>query len=123
VHYLRLTNPANPEMLAVYPRRIGSNRPNPYYLPGAFAALGNSNLEVYENRHCGRANPVLAPASALTPEQNALFPQDLRDRVQQFVLSDGAAPPCTLQGLFPSQGGVSEMTRYPHVYQDARPNP
>jgi virulence factor Mce-like protein len=123
VHYLRLTNPANPEMLAVYPRRIGSNRPNPYYLPGSFSALGGSNLQVYENRQCGRANPVLAPASSLTPEQNALFPQDLRDRVQQFVFADGAAPPCTLQGLFPSQGGVSEMTRYPHVYQDARPSP
>ncbi len=30
VHYLRTTNPLNPENLAVYPRRVGSNRPNAY---------------------------------------------------------------------------------------------
>ena len=35
VHYLRTTNPLNPENLAVYPRRIGTNRPNPYVSPAA----------------------------------------------------------------------------------------
>ena len=39
VHYLRTTNPANPENLAVYPRRIGTNRPNPYEFPDAFKKL------------------------------------------------------------------------------------
>ena len=33
LHYLRTTNPLNPENLAAYPRRIGSNRPEP--LPAA----------------------------------------------------------------------------------------
>ena len=28
-HYLRTTNPLNAENLAVYPRRVGTNRPNP----------------------------------------------------------------------------------------------
>ena len=34
VHYLRTTNPVNPENLAVYPRRIGTNRPEPVPVPG-----------------------------------------------------------------------------------------
>ena len=56
VHYLRTTNPFNPENLAVYPRRLGTNRPNAYAKPGTFNKL-RSGLEVYEDRHCGRAIP------------------------------------------------------------------
>ena len=56
LHYLRTTNPLNPENLAAYPRRIGSNRPNPYLLPGAFDRLAK-DLPVFENRHCGRGVP------------------------------------------------------------------
>ena len=39
LHYLRTTNPLNPENLAAYPRRLGSNRPNPYQLPGGYRKL------------------------------------------------------------------------------------
>src|SRR4051794_13474236 len=39
IHYLRTTNPLNAENLAVYPKRIGTNRPNPYTYPGAFDRL------------------------------------------------------------------------------------
>src|SRR5829696_5120708 len=66
LHYLRTTNPLNAENLAAYPRRIGSNRPNPYQLPGGYRKL-SSGLEVYENRHCGRAAPTIAPDSAVEP--------------------------------------------------------
>jgi phospholipid/cholesterol/gamma-HCH transport system substrate-binding protein len=58
VHYLRTTNPFNPENLAVYPRRIGSNRPNPYMQPRGFDAMGTQEgVRVYEDRHCHRAAP------------------------------------------------------------------
>jgi ABC-type transporter Mla subunit MlaD len=70
VHYLRTTNPANPENLAVYPRRIGTNRPNPYQFPGAFSRLA-SGLPQYETRHCARGVPTLVtqplPAGTLPP--------------------------------------------------------
>src|SRR3954471_2202022 len=33
VHYLRTANPLNPETLATYPRRIATNRSNPYVAP------------------------------------------------------------------------------------------
>ena len=39
LHYLRTTNPLNPENLAVYPTRLPTNRPNPYTLPGHFDQL------------------------------------------------------------------------------------
>src|SRR5262249_52360951 len=39
LHYLRTTNPLNPENLAVYPKRLPTNRPNPYRLPNGFDQL------------------------------------------------------------------------------------
>ena len=39
LHYLRTTNPFNPENLAVYPRRLGTNRTNAYTKPNAFDKL------------------------------------------------------------------------------------
>jgi phospholipid/cholesterol/gamma-HCH transport system substrate-binding protein len=58
VHYLRTTNPVNAENLAVYPRRIGTNRPNPYQFPGASAGLAGG-LPQYETRQCARGVPTL----------------------------------------------------------------
>jgi len=66
VHYLRTTNPANPENLAVYPRRIGTNRPNPYQHPNAFANL-RQGLAQYETRHCGQGVPTLVTSLAQVP--------------------------------------------------------
>jgi hypothetical protein len=111
VHYLRTTNPLNPENLAAYPRRIGTNRPNPYTLPGAFSRLSD-HLQVYENRHCGVAGvPVLG--GAISP----LIPQELSDLVGRFAFGTGTAgavpaPPCDKQGKFDFGG---ERTDYPHV--------
>jgi phospholipid/cholesterol/gamma-HCH transport system substrate-binding protein len=64
VHYLRTSNPLNPENLAVYPRRLPSNRPNPYRLPGGFDEL-SGGLPVYEDRQCNAAN--LLPTVVNTP--------------------------------------------------------
>jgi ABC-type transporter Mla subunit MlaD len=60
VHYLRTSNPLNPENLAVYPKRLPSNRPNPYRLPDAFDEI-DRGLSVYEDRQCTPANqlPIL----------------------------------------------------------------
>jgi phospholipid/cholesterol/gamma-HCH transport system substrate-binding protein len=121
VHYLRTTNPINPEVLASYPKRIGSNRPNAYPLPGLFAT-GTANLPVYENRQCGRGDPPLT--NQVTPLITALLPSFLRDEINQFVYggSESAvpAPPCTLQSKYPPVGDTSfPPTQYPQV----RPNP
>jgi hypothetical protein len=131
LHYLRTTNPLNLENLAAYPHRIGTNRPNPYQLPGGYDRLAK-NLQVYENRHCNNPVPtmsmtppvtvpstpvpvptVVAVPTAVPPAVSGIT-QELFDRIQNFVLpgGKGVAPPCELQGKF-NEGGVS--TQYPHV--------
>src|SRR3954454_17250355 len=64
LHYLRTSNPLNEENLAVYPRRLPTNRPNPYRLPGGFDEI-NQGLAVYEDRQCSSAN--LLPSIVNTP--------------------------------------------------------
>jgi hypothetical protein len=114
VHYLRTTNPVSPEMLAAYPRRIGSNRPNPYMQPGAFDKLADG-LPVFDDRHCGRGVPVISQVS--DPVLDLIVPQELQDQINTFVYpatSSGQvpAPPCKKQGPFTFQG---ETSMYPHV--------
>jgi phospholipid/cholesterol/gamma-HCH transport system substrate-binding protein len=119
VHYLRTTNPLNPENLAVYPRRIGTNRPNPYTKPENFTQL-DRGLPVFENRHCGAGVPNITnvPALPLPPVLGLeLVPEDLLNRIVQFAFAgqpgtNGPAPPCRIQGPY-SFGG--EVTQYPHV--------
>ena len=136
VHYLRTTNPLNPENLAVYPRRIGTNRPNAYA-----RARGSDDLPrglgVYEDRHCGNPVPPAVNVPPLLPEvptvpglpvpvpsvvpdlptaeeMLALVSDDLLDRVFRYAYNSGTvpAPPCRKQAPF-NFGG--ETTQYPHV--------
>jgi virulence factor Mce-like protein len=137
VHYLRTTNPFNPENLAVYPRRLGTNRPNAYMQPNGSDKL-RSGLEVFENRHCGRAIPVATnnatpvatavplpvPVPTIVPappvdlsQAQALIPNELLDRINKFAFASAPpgtapAPPCKLQAKFDFGG---ETTQYPHV--------
>jgi phospholipid/cholesterol/gamma-HCH transport system substrate-binding protein len=118
IHYLRTVNPLNPENLAVYPRRIGTNRPNAYAKPGNFDQLSRG-MPVFEDRHCGRPEPTISnvPDLPLPPPVAELVPQDLLDRIVEFAFAgspggDGPAPPCRLQGPYDFGG---EITQYPHV--------
>ena len=49
MHYLRTTNPINPENLAQYPHRIGTTGPTRTRTRAAFAAA-RPRLPVFENR-------------------------------------------------------------------------
>jgi phospholipid/cholesterol/gamma-HCH transport system substrate-binding protein len=133
VHYLRTTNPLNPENLAAYPRRIGTNRPNPYVKPGGTNLL-RSGLEVYEDRHCGSPVPGVSnttnalvgtiptpplpgvPVPPLPTDEvlQALVPDELLERINKFAYASGAvpAPACKKQAPY-TYGG--ETTQYPHV--------
>jgi phospholipid/cholesterol/gamma-HCH transport system substrate-binding protein len=117
VHYLRTSNPANPENLAVYPRRIATNRPNPYTFPDAFKNLA-AGLLSYETRQCGSG-----PVPTLVTDPNPLIPPALAQNVQKYFFgttSNGAvaAPACKQQGKFPFGG---ELTQYPHVNASSGP--
>jgi virulence factor Mce-like protein len=117
VHYLRTTNPLNAENLAVYPKRIGSNRPNAYAKPGNFSQL-RRGMPVFENRHCGRPNPSVTnvPAVPLPPPFDNLISDELLNNIITYAFNGsqrgGAAPPCRWQGKYDFGG---EITQYPHV--------
>jgi phospholipid/cholesterol/gamma-HCH transport system substrate-binding protein len=126
VHYLRTTNPLNPENLAVYPRRIGSNRPNPYAKPGNFDQL-RRGLPVFENRHCSSGVPTITnvpapvpvppvPLPIPVPAPTDLIPAQLLDQIIQFGFAgrpgSQTAVPCRPQGPYTFGG---ETTQYPHV--------
>ena len=112
VHYLRTTNPVNPESLAAWPYRLATNRSNPYVEPRGYAKLA-SGLEVLDEYYC--TENAVAP---LTPLADVLLPDELRDQIQDFVyggLSSGnVAPPCKPQApLGPRLTGTPGV--YPHV--------
>ena len=140
LHYLRTTNPLNPENLAVYQNRLPTNRPNAYALPGTFNQL-RTGLPSFETRQCTGGNiptldntptavvpPTLPQLSIpttvppFTPDNgvtNGVFsyPQSVIDQVARFAFpggqgNAGIAPPCRQQGPFPLQG---EVTQYPHL--------
>jgi phospholipid/cholesterol/gamma-HCH transport system substrate-binding protein len=114
VHYLRSSNPVNPEALAVYPRRLGTNRPNPYEFPGAFANL-SQGLPVYEARGCG-----VVPTPTLVTDTSRIS-ASLQTLIEQYVFGQlnnpgpVRTPGCVKQGKFPALGAIPEMTDYPHV--------
>ncbi|MEA2353202.1 MAG: phospholipid/cholesterol/gamma-HCH transport system substrate-binding protein [Thermoleophilaceae bacterium] len=112
IHYLRTSNPFNPENLAVWPHRVASNRSNPYVEP-----LGYKNfpLKVFGTYLCTTNQvPPLANPSDIPPIIKNQLPADVLDLVQQFALSSGnTAPPCVEQkplGRFKGQTG-----KYPHI--------
>ena len=128
LHYLRTSNPANPEILAVYPQRIGTNRPNAYTFPLSFLSLP-TGLPVFEGRQCGRLDPPiitvdqiaqivggattlpdLGPVSDLLPPgltpiqlQNVL-PDDLRAFMSNVAVLVEDEPPAGLPLLGLYQG-------------------
>jgi virulence factor Mce-like protein len=111
VHYLRTANPLHPQLLAAYPRRIGSNRPNPYTLPGAYAPL--TALPEFETRQCDRGDPLII----LGDPAVELFGQQATDTINRLLQPPArgaqvAAPPCNQQRDFDFQG---KQTRFPRV--------
>ncbi len=144
LHYLRTTNPLNPENLAVYPRRLPTNRPNPYRLPNGFDEL-KTGLPVYEDRQCTASNalPTLTnvpidvtnavtqtvsdatgialppiPQVPLTPDQaQALIPNSLLQQIQHYAFGDGAGA-SALASPCKKQGPFDfngSKSQYPHV--------
>jgi phospholipid/cholesterol/gamma-HCH transport system substrate-binding protein len=144
VHYLRTSNPQNPENLAVYPRRIGSNRTNPYLRPRGFDDLDRGGLLSFETRHCRQGNPSTADAQQLagllqqtlpnlqapppTTPPNPLAaptpdPSTLAGNILTFIFANAGrevpAPACREQPPFTMDAGAitqrGETSKYPRV--------
>ena len=110
LNYLRTTNPLNPEVLAAYPRRIASNRSNPYTEPGGYRQLPGG-LPTFGSYLCENTvpDPVLDPDD---PNIEA----ELREIVERFVFTRdnrGRAPSCREQR--PLGRLVDQPGRYPQL--------
>jgi phospholipid/cholesterol/gamma-HCH transport system substrate-binding protein len=112
-HYLRAMNVMSPESLAIYPQRIGTNRGNPYFKPGAFRFLGNGGLQVFSNGTC--SNPV----PSVSGPANETISQSLIEQIIQFKVANApetpnavAAPGCNQQAPLTFNGQTSQ---FPHV--------
>jgi phospholipid/cholesterol/gamma-HCH transport system substrate-binding protein len=110
-HYLRTSNPLNPEMLAQYPKRLPSNRSNPYPFPGDSLSL-KDGLASFETRNCTGESVTADPT--LGPAVTGVLDQTLRDNILKFALNGGdvVAPPCKQQARFDING---RLTRFPQL--------
>lgn len=109
IHYLRTSNPFNPENLAIYPHRLSTNRSNPYIEPLGYNKLP-TGLEVFGQYLCTN-NPV----AQISPDAGSLIPQGTLDLVNEFAFKSGnvPAPPCKPQAPLGRLLGQPGM--YPHV--------
>jgi phospholipid/cholesterol/gamma-HCH transport system substrate-binding protein len=112
-HFLTGLNVLNPESLAIYPLRPGTDRANPYPKPGAFRALLSGGLQVFNSSSC--SNPV--PSVSGPP--NATVSQSLIEQLIQFHVANAPetpnavpAPACAQQGPVTFNGQTSQ---FPHA--------
>jgi phospholipid/cholesterol/gamma-HCH transport system substrate-binding protein len=114
VHYLRVSNPVNPEMMAGYPNRLATNRANPYIEPGGYSKLmTEGHLEVFGTHTCGTA-----PVPAEPVPRDPWLPAGLQRLVSIYAFGDttpnrGAAPPCDPQA--PLGGLLGQSGSYPQL--------
>jgi phospholipid/cholesterol/gamma-HCH transport system substrate-binding protein len=112
IHYLRTTTPMNPEMMAGWPFRLGTNRSNPYTEPGGYAKLASEgHLEVFGSYLCtGQPTPTPPLGS---PDPTVDYPQETADLVNHFVFgipeNVGRAPPCDPQAPLGRLAGQSGL--------------
>ncbi len=113
LHYLRSMQILSPENLAIYTKRIGVNRANPYFQPGAFRALGNGGLQVFETGSCASSAP-----SVSGPANETISAGVIEDLIKFHIANAPEtpnavpAPACNKQAPFTFNGQTSQ---YPHV--------
>jgi phospholipid/cholesterol/gamma-HCH transport system substrate-binding protein len=88
LHYLRISNPVNPEVLTAYQRRLSSNRGNPYPVPGQADKL-LAGLPVFGGHLC-TATPL--------PSVGQTIPASLAAVLRNvYFTSNPSGPPCKAQ--------------------------
>jgi len=116
VHLLRTSNPINPESLALYSKRLPTNRTNAYPFPLDTLNL-KDGLPSFETRQCTGESTL---ALGLGPAVPGVLSDALRDNVLKFALNNGSvpAPPCKQQARFNLHGGT--LTQFPQLQPDVQ---
>lgn len=108
VHYVRLSNPINPETLSSYQNRLDSNRGNPYIAPGGYNQLVNG-LSVFGGYLC-TSNPQPSIGPSVDPTTAAVLSS-------AYYTSNSGGPPCKAQpplaSLLPSS--LRQSQSFPHL--------
>jgi ABC-type transporter Mla subunit MlaD len=105
LHYLRISNPVNPETLNGYANRLESNRGSPYMVPGGYGKL-LTGLQVYGGYLCTHnPQPTIGPG----------IPATLVGYLSSvYYTAKSGGPACRAQ---PPLGTVTtgQLTSYPHL--------
>ena len=105
LHYLRISNPINPETLATYQNRLDSNRGNPYMAPGGYGSL-LSGLRVFGDYLCtNNSQPVIGP-TILSPLSSVV--QD------NYYTQNPGGPPCRGQAPLGTLT-TGQLQSFPHL--------
>ena len=118
-HYLRNMQALDPQGLAVYSQRIGTDRANPYFKPGAFSSLVGG-LQSFSTSSCASSAPSVSgpPNSTVT---QSIIEQLIELHVANAPESPNSvpAPPCLQQSPFTFNG---QSGQFPHVvYSSSTP--
>jgi phospholipid/cholesterol/gamma-HCH transport system substrate-binding protein len=98
LHYLRISNPINPEVLTPYQTRPQTNRSNPYMQPGGYDKL-RQGLPVFSGNLC-TAHPLPTISPSLSNDTTSVTGKVLTIAqllAQYYFTSDPSGPPCVAQ--------------------------
>jgi phospholipid/cholesterol/gamma-HCH transport system substrate-binding protein len=111
-HYLRSMQAVTPQGLATYSQRIGTDRGNPYFKPGAFSALG-SGLPVFSSSTCADSAPAVSGPPNETVSQGIIEQLiELHVANKPGTPNSVPAPACLQQSPFTFNG---QSSQFPHV--------
>lgn len=115
LHYLRISNPINPEALTPYPARAYSNRSNSYLVPGGYNQL-MAGLSVFGSYLC-TSDPLPTIGSSLSQSTTSVAGTvlTLAQLVQQYYYtSNPGGPACRAQTPLGSATAHQNQS-FPHL--------
>ena len=114
-HYLRVSNPINPELVTTYQHRPATNRANPYMAPGEFLKLAQG-LPVFGSYLC-TSNPLPTFGPALSTTTTSISGQvlTLEQLLQKYYyLGEPRAPACRAQAPLGTLT-TGQLQSFPHL--------
>ncbi|MGH2877546.1 MAG: MlaD family protein [Solirubrobacteraceae bacterium] len=114
-HYLRISNPINPELLTPFPYRPSSNRSNPYMAPGGYSQLLRG-LSVFGSYLC-TSDPLPTLGSSLSQSTTSVAGTVLTLAqlvAQYYYTSTPGGPPCKSQPALGAQT-TRQNQSFPHL--------